>query len=58
MGRLAGIGVFIGGAVAGYLFSMVALYPLFVSLNGGRDMNGGVAMSVAFFIGPTCQRVA
>ena len=43
---------FLAAAVAGYLFSMVALYPLAVSMSGGRDMNGGVAMGMAFTIAP------
>ena len=44
--------LFLAAVIGGYLFSMVALYPLAVSLSGGHDMNGGIAMGMAFTIAP------
>ncbi|MEM7068593.1 MAG: hypothetical protein AAF478_06880 [Pseudomonadota bacterium] len=40
------------GAVLGFVLTVVAGYPLLVALEGGRDINGGIAMGVFFQLGP------
>eukprot|EP00903_Cladosiphon_okamuranus_P002063 g2061.t1 len=41
----------IAGAVVGYIGAFVVIYPILVAIEG-RDMNGGIAMGVAFGFGP------
>jgi hypothetical protein len=40
------------GLIAGYILSGALLYPLFLAAEGGRDMNGGIAMGVFFGLAP------
>ena len=40
------------GAVFGFFFLAVAAYPLLVAAEGGRDLNGGIAMGVFTGLGP------
>ena len=40
------------GAFFGSVGSVLLLYPLFVAANGGRDMNGGIAMGMVTVIAP------
>lgn len=40
------------GAVAGYLGSILIVYPILLALEGGRDINGGLAIGVALGVGP------
>ena len=45
------------GALAGGVFAFVAIYPLLVLLEGGHDMNGGIAMGVGGVIAPLCAAI-
>ncbi|MFZ2102838.1 MAG: hypothetical protein WAU86_19965 [Oricola sp.] len=42
----------IAGLVAGYAAGFAILYPLFTEVMGYRDMDGGIAMGVAFVFSP------
>ena len=50
--------IVISAIVGSYLFTMIALYPVAVWLNDGREMNGGVAMGMAFAVGPVVAIVS
>ena len=41
----------LAGGVLGYFAAFVAVYPILIAIEG-RDMNGGIAMGVAFGVGP------